>query len=137
MNKKGIPILLLLIAVPQISLSQDTFEITVYNASDYTIGIGSCGEPCKKYKKISPNQKASVNIPKTHRELMIERYSDGADPVGYRITEDLQKMSSSVTLVFVPHYTMAFILNSDFGKIDLKDKKSVTAVSKGRLELLD
>jgi hypothetical protein len=137
LNRKYILFLSLLVVIPQIVFAQELMRLTIYNSSDYTIGVGSCGWPCKEYKKILPYKKVKVDIPKTHQELMIERYFHGVDLGGCSIIKILREMSPDMMLIFIPHHSMVIISKDDFTKINLRDHKSIYDASKGRLKLLD
>ena len=115
----------------------ESIEFSIINSAGYSIGVGSCGRPCKVYKTIKSMEEALIKIPSGHSQIYLERNIYGADPGAYRIDQILINLSKDYVLVFVPNFDLLIISRSDLSSIDFRNPKSIKKFSKGRLQVLD
>jgi hypothetical protein len=131
-------VLLLFFQSANFSSAQDqSIQFSIINSAGYSIGVGSCGRPCKVYKKMNPMEEGLIKIPTGHSQIYIERNIYGADPVAYQIDEKLINLPKDHMLVFVPNFGMVIISRGDLSSIDFRNPKSINEYSKGRLQVLD
>ena len=116
---------------------EGVIEFSIINSSDYSIGVGSCGDPCKVYRNVEPKAEATIKILGKHQHLYIERNILGGDPVEFEISDSLRSLPADFVLIFIPNSTILIISKNDVPSIDFADKKSIFSISKGRLQLLD